>query len=112
MSAPKNVFRQGVSVFMSNRLAVVGLSILIAFTLFSFVGPYVWVTEQQYSSLSDAYLPLIPASVGYGWGWVRSVGPVDGGRKDLNYYRFGCGDFGNDDRHDLGSNRGLYWWLG
>ncbi|ADH91821.1 ABC transporter permease [Arcanobacterium haemolyticum] len=58
MSAPKNVFRQGVSVFMSNRLAVVGLSILIAFTLFSFVGPYVWVTEQQYSSLSDAYLPL------------------------------------------------------
>ncbi|WP_216380541.1 ABC transporter permease [Arcanobacterium phocae] len=53
-----SLFRQGTEVFVSNRLAVVGLSILIAFTLFSFVGPYIWVTEQQYSSLADAYLPI------------------------------------------------------
>lgn len=37
---PKGIFRQSVEVFVSNRLAVVGLSILIVFTLFSFVGLY------------------------------------------------------------------------
>ena len=49
--------RQGLEVFLRNRLAVVGLTILVVFVLFCFVGPKLWVTDQVHTNLSLAYLP-------------------------------------------------------
>ncbi|MDY5584709.1 MAG: ABC transporter permease [Arcanobacterium sp.] len=57
-AARGSLFKQGVAVFMSNKLAVAGLGILLLFTLFSFVGPYFWVTEQKLNDLSQVYLPI------------------------------------------------------
>lgn len=63
--------RQGVQVFMRNRLAVVGLTILVLFVLFCFVGPLLWRTDQVHTSLANAYLspsgqhPLGTDGVGY-----------------------------------------------
>lgn len=65
------LLRQGVEVFMHNKLAVVGLGILVFFTLFCFVGPYIWVTDQVHTNLSEAYFqpssehPLGTDGVGY-----------------------------------------------
>lgn len=50
--------RQGIEVFVSNRLAVVGVIILVLFALFCFLGPYIWVTDQVHTDLSLAYQPM------------------------------------------------------
>lgn len=52
------LMRQGVEVFLRNRLAVIGLAILVAFVLFCFVGPYIWVTDQVHTDLANAYQPI------------------------------------------------------
>ena len=39
-----------IGVFVQNRLAVVGLGILIFFVLFSFVGPHIYVTDQVHTN--------------------------------------------------------------
>jgi peptide/nickel transport system permease protein len=43
--------------FASNRLAVTGLVMLALITVFCFVGPLLWHTEQVHTSLGDAFLP-------------------------------------------------------
>lgn len=45
------VFRLIARVFFQNRLAVVGLGILVFFLLFSFVGPHIYVTNQVTTNL-------------------------------------------------------------
>ncbi|RRD46713.1 ABC transporter permease [Tessaracoccus sp. OH4464_COT-324] len=50
--------RQGVEVFVGNKLALLGVVILVLFGLFCFVGPYVWVTDQVHTDLSNAYREL------------------------------------------------------
>jgi len=42
--------------FRSNRLAVVGVGMLLFFVLFSFVGPYIYHTNQLATDLADANL--------------------------------------------------------
>lgn len=67
----RSAFRQGFEVFLSNRLAVVGALIIIALSIFCFIGPYIHRTEQIYTDLSQAYLspgpghPLGTDGVGY-----------------------------------------------
>jgi len=43
--------------FMSNRLAVIGLAILVFFVLFSFVGPLIYKTNQIDTNLTLSNLP-------------------------------------------------------
>jgi peptide/nickel transport system permease protein len=47
----RSAWRRGVEVFAENRLAVIGLGILIFFILFCFVGPLIYHTNQVSSSL-------------------------------------------------------------
>ncbi len=46
--------------FTANRMAVVGLVVLVALVLFSFVGPLLYQTDQVHTSLADANLPPSP----------------------------------------------------
>lgn len=56
---------------MENRLAVLGVIILAALLVFSFLGPFVWVTDQVHTDLMNSYLspgaahPFGTDSVGY-----------------------------------------------
>lgn len=47
--------RQGLEVFVQNRLAVLGLAFAIALALFSFVGPLLYRTDQVHTNLAQAY---------------------------------------------------------
>lgn len=49
--------RQGVEVFLQNRLAVVGLALIVLLVLFSFLGPVLRPTDQVHTDLIRAYLP-------------------------------------------------------
>ncbi len=53
----ESVFLAGAKVFLQNRLAVAGLLIVVALTLFSFLGPFFYHTDQVHTDLSSAYLP-------------------------------------------------------
>ena len=46
-----------VGVFVQNRLAVVGLGIIVFMVLFSFVGPHLYVTNQIQTNLNQATKP-------------------------------------------------------
>lgn len=48
---------QGVSIFFENRLAVLGLVLVIALVAFSFIGPLVYQTDQVHTDLRSTYLP-------------------------------------------------------
>lgn len=51
--AAGGVGRQIVRVFVQNRLAVVGLGIIVFMVLFSFVGPHIYVTNQIQTNLNQ-----------------------------------------------------------
>lgn len=53
----RSVARQGVEVFLQNRLAVLGLFIVISLMIFSFIGPLIYQTDQVHTDLSQLYLP-------------------------------------------------------
>jgi peptide/nickel transport system permease protein len=53
----KSMFRLGYEVFVQNRLAVVGIFVVLAFVLFCFVGPLVYHTNQVNTDLSIANQP-------------------------------------------------------
>lgn len=48
---------QGVAIFFENRLAVVGLALVVGLIAFSFIGPLIWQTDQVHTDLAAAYLP-------------------------------------------------------
>ncbi|MGO3797588.1 MAG: ABC transporter permease [Pauljensenia sp.] len=56
----RGVWRQGVEVFLQNRLAVVGLVIVVALVAFCFLGPLVHRTDQVHTDLSTSYIPPGP----------------------------------------------------
>lgn len=56
----ESVFLGGLKVFFQNRLAVVGLLIVILLTGFSFLGPLFYHTDQIHTDLASAYLPPGP----------------------------------------------------
>jgi peptide/nickel transport system permease protein len=67
----RSAFRRGLEVFAENRLALLGLGILVFFILFCCVGPQVYHTDQMTSRLIDSNLrpgpghPLGTDSNGY-----------------------------------------------
>ncbi|HEX4724724.1 MAG TPA: ABC transporter permease [Pseudonocardiaceae bacterium] len=54
---PKSMWRLGLQVFLANRLAIVGLVVVVLFLLFCFVGPFVHHTEQLRTDLAQANQP-------------------------------------------------------
>lgn len=52
-----STFRLALRVFASNRLAIVGVGILVFFVLFSFVGPLLYHSNQLRTNLSGVDLP-------------------------------------------------------
>lgn len=56
--APRGMaLRRGLRVFAENRLALLGLAILVFFVLFCFVGPHIYRTDQVTSQLISSNLP-------------------------------------------------------
>lgn len=55
--------RQGVEVFLENRLAVLGLLLIVGLVAFSFAGPLLHRTDQVHTDLASAYIP--PGIDGY-----------------------------------------------
>jgi peptide/nickel transport system permease protein len=49
--------RLAVRRFLRNRLAVIGLAVVVLFVLFCFVGPLVYPTDQIHTALNQANLP-------------------------------------------------------
>lgn len=52
----RSVFRQGVEVFFQNRLAVLGVAIVVTLVLFSFVGPLFYHTDQVHTDITQVTL--------------------------------------------------------
>lgn len=48
--------RQGIAVFFENKLAVFGLSLVVFLVLFSFIGPFIYVSEQVHTNLQQVHL--------------------------------------------------------
>jgi peptide/nickel transport system permease protein len=53
---PRSMFRRGLEVFVENRLAMIGMTLLILIVLFCFVGPLVYHTNQVNTNLLAANL--------------------------------------------------------
>jgi len=70
-AASRSVFRLSMSVFLQNKLAIIGLSIIVFMVLFSFIGPLIYHTDQIHTHLSQVDLrpgarhPLGTNEVGY-----------------------------------------------
>jgi peptide/nickel transport system permease protein len=52
---PRSMFRRGWEVFAENKLALVGLGFVILVLLFSFIGPFIYKTEQVSVTVANAY---------------------------------------------------------
>ncbi len=52
-----SVWRLILTVFLENRLAIVGLGLIVFMTLFSFVGPLIYRTQQIFNNPNIANLP-------------------------------------------------------
>jgi ABC-type dipeptide/oligopeptide/nickel transport system permease subunit len=53
----QSVLRAALRGFLENRLAVLGVGIIVFFVLFCFVGPYVYHTNQLSTNIENTYLP-------------------------------------------------------
>jgi len=51
---------QGLEIFFENRLAVLGLALVLALIAFSFIGPFFHPTDQVHTDLRNTYLPPGP----------------------------------------------------
>jgi peptide/nickel transport system permease protein len=51
---PPSLARRGLDVFIENKLAIIGLIVLVAMTLFCFVGPLLYHTNQINTNLANA----------------------------------------------------------
>jgi peptide/nickel transport system permease protein len=56
-SKPRSMFMRGLEVFLENKLAIVGVTILAMIALFCFVGPYFYHTDQVHVNLANENLP-------------------------------------------------------
>jgi len=54
---PKSMWRLGLEVFLANRLAIVGLVVVLLFVAFCFLGPLLYHTEQLRTDLAQANQP-------------------------------------------------------
>jgi peptide/nickel transport system permease protein len=53
---PRSLVARGLEVFVENKLAIIGLVIIVAITLFCFIGPVFYHTDQVHTNLSNANL--------------------------------------------------------
>jgi peptide/nickel transport system permease protein len=53
----RSAFRRGLEVFSENRLAVIGLGIIVFFLLFCFIGPLIYHTNQTSTNLAVSNEP-------------------------------------------------------
>jgi peptide/nickel transport system permease protein len=51
---PRSLVLRGLDVFIENKLAIVGLAIIVVIALFCFIGPLVYHTDQVHVNLSNA----------------------------------------------------------
>jgi peptide/nickel transport system permease protein len=56
-AASRSTFRLTVSVFVQNKLAIIGLAIIVFMLLFSFIGPLIYHTDQIHTHLLQVDLP-------------------------------------------------------
>ncbi|MGH9067711.1 MAG: ABC transporter permease [Acidimicrobiales bacterium] len=56
VAAPRSVLRAVAQTFLQNRLATVGLAIIVFFVLFSYLGPVIYPTNQVSTNLLNANL--------------------------------------------------------
>ncbi len=54
---PRSMFRRGLEVFIENKLAIVGVTILVLIVLFCFAGPYFYHSDQVHVNLANENLP-------------------------------------------------------
>jgi peptide/nickel transport system permease protein len=54
---PRSMFRRGLEVFVENKLAVIGVGIVLFFTVFCFIGPRFYHPDTHTVSLEDITLP-------------------------------------------------------
>jgi peptide/nickel transport system permease protein len=59
-SKPRSLFARGLEVFIENKLALVGVTLLVAIALFCYVGPYFYHTDQVHVNLANENLPPGP----------------------------------------------------
>src|ERR1700756_1937227 len=57
VAAGGSPWRAILSVFIQNRLAIVGVALVIFMVLFSFVGPLVYHTDQVHTNLGNINMP-------------------------------------------------------
>jgi peptide/nickel transport system permease protein len=57
---PKSMLRMSIEVFAQNRMAVVGLIILLVAILVCYIGPFIYQTNQVNTDLANANLPPGP----------------------------------------------------
>ena len=77
---PKSMLRLGGAVFLQNRLAIVGLVVIVLFLLFCFLGPSFYHTDQIHTDLSNTTLP--PGS-------GRPLGTDEQGHDELGRLMYG-----------------------
>src|SRR5262249_35782224 len=71
MAAGQPALRQALHVFAENRLAAIGLGMIVAIALFCFLGPHIWHTDQIHNDILNAnqhpsrHHPLGTDPVGY-----------------------------------------------
>jgi peptide/nickel transport system permease protein len=76
----KSMWRLGFDVFIQNKLAVLGLVVIILFLLFVFVGPFLYHTDQVHTNLIQTTLPP---------GAGHPVGTDDEGYDELGRLMYG-----------------------
>src|SRR6185437_11700628 len=59
-SKPRSMFARGLEVFIENKLAIVGVTLLVLIAGFCFVGPYFYHTDQVHVNLANENLPPGP----------------------------------------------------
>jgi len=57
---PRSMFARGLEVFVENKLALVGVTILVLIAGFCFIGPYFYHTDQVHVNLANENLPPGP----------------------------------------------------
>src|SRR5215469_9327011 len=59
-SKPRSLFIRGLEVFVENKLALVGVTILVLIFAFCFLGPLFYHTDQTHVNLANENLPPGP----------------------------------------------------
>ena len=52
----RGVWRLALEVFLEHRLAVIGVGIVVFMTLFCFVGPFIYVTDQTTTNINNQFI--------------------------------------------------------